>query len=57
MMPSTTPDWEALQAAIEGGVVLPDSSDYESIRKPAIANFHDVMPRAIALCETPADVS
>jgi hypothetical protein len=56
MMPST-PDWEALQAAIEGGVVLPDSSDYESIRKPAIANFHDVMPRAIALCETPADVT
>ena len=56
-MTPSAPDWEALQAAIEGGVVLPNSPDYESIRKAAIANFHDVMPRAIVLCETHADVS
>jgi FAD/FMN-containing dehydrogenase len=50
-------DWDALQAAISGEVILPGSADYESIRKPAIANFHDVRPRAVVLCETPADVS
>jgi FAD/FMN-containing dehydrogenase len=27
------------------------------MRKPAITNFHDVRPRAVVLCEPPADVS
>jgi FAD/FMN-containing dehydrogenase len=40
MVPSA-PDWEVLQRAVSGDVVLPGSPDYESTRKPAIANFHD----------------
>src|ERR671923_1191637 len=51
------PDWSALQDAIEGEVVLPGSPDYESVRKPAIARFHDVRPQVVVLCGTPADVS
>jgi hypothetical protein len=31
--------WRALQAAIDGEVVLPGSPDYDSARKPAIARF------------------
>jgi FAD/FMN-containing dehydrogenase len=37
-------------------VILPDSPGYESIRKPAIARFHDVRPQAVVLCRTAADV-
>jgi FAD/FMN-containing dehydrogenase len=51
------PDWNALQGAIAGDVVLPGSLDYESLRKPAMARFHDVRPEAVVLCKTPADVA
>jgi FAD/FMN-containing dehydrogenase len=37
--------------------LLPDSPGYESTRKPAMARFHDVRPRAAVLCETAEDVS
>jgi FAD/FMN-containing dehydrogenase len=50
-------DWDALQRAIAGAVILPGSPDYESVRKSAIARFHDVRPQVVVLCETPADVS
>jgi FAD/FMN-containing dehydrogenase len=50
-------DWEALQAAIAGGVILPSAPDYESVRKPAMARFENVRPEAVVLCRTPADVS
>lgn len=50
-------DWGALQGAMEGEVVLPGSPGYEPVRKPAIANFHDVRPQAIARCGTAADVA
>src|SRR3712207_5599994 len=56
-MTRAAPDWGALQSAIAGVVVLPGSPDYESGRKPAITRFHDVRPRAVVLCSTPADVS
>jgi FAD/FMN-containing dehydrogenase len=56
-MTRSAPDWDALQRAIAGDVILPSSLDYESVRKPAIARFHDVRPQAVVLCETPADVS
>jgi FAD/FMN-containing dehydrogenase len=52
----TTADWQALQAAIVGSVVLPDAPDYESVRKPAMARFVNVRPAAVVLCRTPADV-
>src|SRR3712207_9330681 len=56
-MACVAPDWSGLQSAIAGDVVLPDSSDYESVRKPAISRFHDVWPQAVVLCRTPEDVS
>jgi FAD/FMN-containing dehydrogenase len=56
MTPSAA-DWDALQRAIDGDVVLPGSPDYDSLRKPAIPRFHDVLPQAVVLCRTPADVA
>jgi len=53
----STPDWPALQGAIAGEVVPADSPGYDAARKPAIANFEDVRPQAVALCETAADVA
>lgn len=49
--------WEALQQAIQGRVVLPDSSDYEAVRTPEMLRFRDVLPAAIVLCASPADVA
>jgi FAD/FMN-containing dehydrogenase len=46
-----------LEGRISGEVLLPDSPGYESTRKPAMARFHDVRPRAVVLCETAEDVS
>jgi FAD/FMN-containing dehydrogenase len=51
------PDWVTLEGRISGEVLLPDSPGYESTRKPAMARFHDVRPRAVVLCETAEDVS
>ena len=56
-MTRAAPDWSALQRAIAGEVILPGSLDYESVRKPAIARFHDVLPQAVVRCATSADVS
>jgi len=53
----SAPDWGALQRAISGDVVLPGSPDYDPARKPAIARFHDALPQAVVLCESPAEVS
>jgi hypothetical protein len=51
------PDWDALQAAIAGSVVLPGSPEYESVRKPFATRFHAVLPQAVVLCGTPNDVA
>lgn len=56
-MACATTDWDALQGEISGEVVLPGSPDYESARRPAIARFHDMRPRAVVLCKIPEDVS
>jgi FAD/FMN-containing dehydrogenase len=53
----TAPDWDALQREIDGAVVLPDSPDYESARKSAMARFDDVRPSAVVFCTSPDDVS
>jgi FAD/FMN-containing dehydrogenase len=37
--------------------LTPGSDDYELARKPAIASFHEIRPRAIVRCETPGDVA
>ena len=52
-----TVDWRALQRAIDGDVVLPGSPEYESVRKPVMARFEHVLPAAVVLCATPADVA
>jgi FAD/FMN-containing dehydrogenase len=45
----------ALQGAIAGDVVLPGSPDYDVARRPAIARFHHVRPRAVVRCATAHD--
>src|SRR5262249_59491348 len=49
--------WQALQGGIAGDVILPDSPDYDTARKPTLARFDQVRPRAIVRCQTPADVA
>jgi FAD/FMN-containing dehydrogenase len=39
-----------------GELLLAGSSGYEEVRRPAIARFDDVAPRAVARCRTDADV-
>jgi FAD/FMN-containing dehydrogenase len=56
-MTVTAADWEALQGSIDGGVVLPGSSDYGFARKPEMMRFQSVLPEAVVLCRSPADVS
>jgi FAD/FMN-containing dehydrogenase len=46
----------ALQSAIGGEVVLPDSTAYEVARKPAFAQYASIRPAAIVRCSGPADV-
>jgi hypothetical protein len=45
-MASPSPNFPALQRTIAGDVVLPDSAEYELVRKPAIAWFDGVRPQA-----------
>ena len=51
------PDWGGLQKGIAGAVVLPGSPDYDAVRKPFEARFHDVRPQAVVLCESTNDVA
>jgi FAD/FMN-containing dehydrogenase len=51
------PDWNSLRDSVAGNVMLPGSPEHDSARKPVLANFHTVRPRAVVLCETPEDVS
>jgi FAD/FMN-containing dehydrogenase len=56
-MTGSTPDWDALQAAIAGEVVLPGSPGFELARTPAVARFDQVRPRAVVRCASPEDVA
>ena len=46
----------ALDGAIEGRVVVAGSR-HDAVRKPAWAQFGDIRPQAVVLCETAADVA
>jgi FAD/FMN-containing dehydrogenase len=46
----------ALQRAIDGQVILPESAAYEEARKPTFAQYAHIRPAAIVRCSTPADV-
>jgi FAD/FMN-containing dehydrogenase len=50
-------DWNGLESALAGTLILPHSPIYESVRKPAMTRFENMRPRALVLCKTPADVS
>ena len=50
-------DWSALEAAIAGELVRPDSPDFDSARKAGIARFHNIRPEAVVRCRTPDDVA
>jgi hypothetical protein len=54
---STSRNWKPLEDGIAGELVLPGSPDYETVRRPAIARFHDVRPQAVVRCAEPADVA
>jgi hypothetical protein len=49
-------DWRALDRSIDGEVLLPDSEAYEWTRKPFIARFDEIKPRAVIGCAAAGDV-
>jgi FAD/FMN-containing dehydrogenase len=50
-------EFAALEASIEGEVILPDSPQYESVTKPAWVQYENVRPEAVVRCRTPTDVA
>jgi FAD/FMN-containing dehydrogenase len=56
-MTVTAAEWKALQGLVDGRVVLPGSSDYGSVRRPEMVRFQSVLPQAVVLCRSAADVS
>jgi FAD/FMN-containing dehydrogenase len=56
-MTYTAADWQALQDGIAGDVILPGSPGYELVRRPAMARFGNIRPRAVVRCRAAADVS
>jgi FAD/FMN-containing dehydrogenase len=55
-MIAPAPELAALQAAIEGEVILPESPRYDALRAVFNARFDDVRPQALVRCKTTADV-
>jgi FAD/FMN-containing dehydrogenase len=56
-MTRTVADWETLQGAIGGAVVVPDAPDYDSVRMPAMTRFEAVRPACVVLCSSSDDVA
>lgn len=56
-MRTSAPDWAALGSGLAGELELPESPDYEKLRKPPDARFHDVRPLAVVRCASPADIA
>jgi FAD/FMN-containing dehydrogenase len=48
---------EALAGRLAGKVLTPGAPGYESARKPAMARWHGMRPRAIVMCEGASDVA
>jgi FAD/FMN-containing dehydrogenase len=48
--------WERLRAALTGDLVLPGDAAYDHAKRLAAAQFDDIHPRAVAYCESAADV-
>ncbi|HZC26297.1 MAG TPA: FAD-dependent oxidoreductase, partial [Actinopolymorphaceae bacterium] len=49
-------DLGSLQAALDGSLLTPGSSGYDAARRPAMARYRDVRPRAVVQCASVADV-
>jgi FAD/FMN-containing dehydrogenase len=49
-------DWDSLETDLTGELTRPGDEAFESWRKPALANFHDIHPQAIVRCRTTDDV-
>jgi FAD/FMN-containing dehydrogenase len=54
---ASNPRWEALDAALSGEVILPDSPEYGTAYPALNARFDDVRPQAVVRCGNPEDVS
>src|SRR5580692_934166 len=54
--PSSTPDWRALAASLDGTLVLPSDAAYAQARLVYQLRFETAMPAAIALCASATDV-
>jgi hypothetical protein len=50
-------DWEALQQAIAGEVILPGAPGYDAARRPALAGYDDIRPAAVVRCRSAEDVA
>ncbi|MEP6851114.1 MAG: FAD-binding oxidoreductase [bacterium] len=46
-----------LQAALNGNLLTPGSSAYDAARRPALARYRDVRPRAVVQCASTRDVA
>ena len=55
-MSTGSADWDALQRAIEGEVVVAGSPRYEERANAFNVRFHDVRPQAVVSCTTTDDV-
>jgi FAD/FMN-containing dehydrogenase len=51
------PGIAALEAVVEGSVLTRDSPGFQGLRQPAWAQFEDIVPEAVVLCRTAADVA
>lgn len=49
--------WDLLRRRLGGRLVLPGGPGYDEIRKPALARYSGVQPRAVVLAKTVAEVA
>jgi FAD/FMN-containing dehydrogenase len=49
--------WDRLHRSLRGDLVTPSDARYDRARVGYWAQFDDVLPSAVAFCETPADVA
>jgi FAD/FMN-containing dehydrogenase len=54
---SSTRRWRALEAAIAGDVILPDSPDYDRAYRALNSRFDDVRPQAVVRCGSSEDAA
>ena len=52
----TSQDWAALARSVDGELLLPGSEAFEWARRPFIARFDAIKPRAVVRCAAPDDV-